>query len=729
MQAAFSRLPRRLPLALLASAVVGLAGASVASAATYTVNTTTDNTTCSTSSCSLRGAVIAADTAGGSSTIVVPAGLYKLTIPPTGSDDQTSGDLNITSNAAVTVKGAGSDATTVSAGSISRLFSVEPGASLSLSGLTLRQGDPSADTYPASGSPGYDDGGAIYTDGTLTLTGDVMLQDNHAPNGNYGAGAIYADSASTVSLTGATFENNHGVEGGAIADQSDHALTISRSTFLNNGSASDYGGAIFSNNTDTAPGALMISHSTFTGNTAFEGGAIGWETNSAVSVTNSTFNGNSTNGVGGAIADQSSTGVKLNYDEFVNNSASGLCFIPFFLAARPAQIGPPPEICFGGGGALWADGRSYTLNHDLFKANASAGGDGGAVAWGSGTLDSESSTYVDNSAGSSTYEGIPGGGAIYADSGASLTLINDTMSHNGGTYMAGGGLLVYTSTPAALNNDTITDNVAEGGAGIYGTSDLTTTGYTGPGTAGIQNTVIADNNGGDCDTQFTTFDLGHNMDSDGSCFSTTTQATDRPNTEPRLGNPADNGGPVVGNTTDGTALPILTDAETSSSPTVNHGTNTGCPSTDERGVTRPQGGICDIGAFELAAAKLTVKKTAPSAALLHTTFTYTIKVSNSGPGISSSTTLVDTLPSGETLKGSSGAGCSQKGRTVTCQLGDIAKGSSKTVKIFALATRTGKITNTATAKNAEGSKASGRATTKVGAVKPARARRTPPFTG
>jgi len=34
------------------------------------------------------------------------------------------------------------------------------------------------------------------------------------------------------------------------------------------------------------------------------------------------------------------------------------------------------------------------------------------------------------------------------------------------------------------------------------------------------------------------------------------------------------------------------------SPAIDAGTNTGCPTTDQRGIARPQGATCDIGAFE-----------------------------------------------------------------------------------------------------------------------------------
>ena len=36
----------------------------------------------------------------------------------------------------------------------------------------------------------------------------------------------------------------------------------------------------------------------------------------------------------------------------------------------------------------------------------------------------------------------------------------------------------------------------------------------------------------------------------------------------------------------------------SGSPAIDAGTNTDCPATDERGMPRPQNGICDIGAYE-----------------------------------------------------------------------------------------------------------------------------------
>ncbi len=52
-------------------------------------------------------------------------------------------------------------------------------------------------------------------------------------------------------------------------------------------------------------------------------------------------------------------------------------------------------------------------------------------------------------------------------------------------------------------------------------------------------------------------------------------------------------GPLQGN-----GGPTPTRALLPGSPAIHHGTNIGCPATDQRGITRPQAGICDIGAYE-----------------------------------------------------------------------------------------------------------------------------------
>jgi hypothetical protein len=63
-------------------------------------------------------------------------------------------------------------------------------------------------------------------------------------------------------------------------------------------------------------------------------------------------------------------------------------------------------------------------------------------------------------------------------------------------------------------------------------------------------------------------------------------SSDMINTEPLLGPLQNNGGPT------------MTSALLSNSPAINTADNAACPPTDQRGVPRPQGPACDIGAYE-----------------------------------------------------------------------------------------------------------------------------------
>jgi hypothetical protein len=107
------------------------------------------------------------------------------------------------------------------------------------------------------------------------------------------------------------------------------------------------------------------------------------------------------------------------------------------------------------------------------------------------------------------------------------------------------------------------------------------------------NTIIANNvdvfgNSANCGAPVSS--VGHNLSSDGTCG--LSGPGDRNNTNPLLGPLANNGGFT------------MTHALPRNSPAVDTGTNTGCPSTDQRGIARPQIGnlgdqaICDIGAYE-----------------------------------------------------------------------------------------------------------------------------------
>src|SRR5262249_21318542 len=96
------------------------------------------------------------------------------------------------------------------------------------------------------------------------------------------------------------------------------------------------------------------------------------------------------------------------------------------------------------------------------------------------------------------------------------------------------------------------------------------------------------------------------------------------------------------------------------------------------------------------AADLSITKTAPATVTTGQQFTYTLQVSNAGPGTASNVSVTDTLPTGVTFVSAS-SGCTNSSGTVTCVVGSLKSGKSSTDTITVTAPATaGMITNTAT---------------------------------
>jgi len=164
-------------------------------------------------------------------------------------------------------------------------------------------------------------------------------------------------------------------------------------------------------------------------------------------------------------------------------------------------------------------------------------------------------------------------------------------NHIGHTHGAGilnYGTMTLLNCTIAFNHTN--NNVAAHGGGFANMEPRTLF------TAYFKNTIVANNTAGDgasnngfTDPFSTTISQGNNLDSENSCGFN--QPTDQRNINPFLGPLQDNGGPT------------FTHAIECTSPAYNRGTNTGAPPTDQRGITRPQNGITDIGAYEAICAQ------------------------------------------------------------------------------------------------------------------------------
>lgn len=659
------------------TAILALVAAPNALAGTFDVNSTADSTlggsvTCagSGSTCTLRAAVQAADAAGGASTITLPAGRYTLTIPArsggsgSDADDPASGDLDVDNNAAISVVGNGAGTTVINAGGIDRAFAVHAGASLTLTGLTIQGG------IPAAQSSATQEGGAIYTDGTLSTT-DVNFTANGALSDG---GAIYADTDSRLSVNGGSFTGNGGsflgsptAYGGAIEDASTNPAQIADAAFSQN-TAFDSGGDVYF----WGSGALTVSDSTFSDTVGTgTGGAISASGTGRLTVTDSQFTGDSSSS-GGAIF--SSGPISLTTDSFTYDTATG------------SSLGT-------GGGALYLQGASgvtQTLLEDQFSED-SASVYGGAIYTDGGTLEMGQSSIVGS--------GALYGAGVYLGSNSAL-LEDDTIAQN--SAMQGGALYLLGSAPLSLVNDTIAQNTAADGdgGGIFGAASA----VVGSGD-GIVNTVIADNVGGDCDSVLrSSVVTGYDLDSDSSCLHGLSTAGLQVGVQPALAAPANNGGQV------------LTMLEQAGSPTIGAGDGAYCPTADARTVARNPSS-CDLGAYQAISTGLTASLTAPASAATGAIFSIKVAATNLGPGIAGNLTFTDQLPAGATLAGeqpSSGT-CAVSGTPsqLTCDFGTVAGGASAGVTLFLSSTTIGTFSDTATLSDDQGATAAATATVQL----------------
>jgi hypothetical protein len=276
---------------------------------TLTVNTTLDgvdilpgNSTCATASnqCSLRAAVQEANRLPGIQTIIIPAGLYQLLIPPGnegGLDPAASGDLDLTDD--VILEGADERTLVVIDGrDLSRIFDVAPGKSATIRHLTMRGGNDSGGggVRVTSSSLTLDDvvvkendstssGGGIAVGGVGSVL-DVrnsVIRDNRAPFFGGNGGGIDAQFTQTTINNTSILGNQATGAGGGISGSG--TVTVIESTVAGNSAS----GSVFANGGGISASGLNLSESTVSNNTsdAQGGGIFG-----SGSIVNSTISGN-----------------------------------------------------------------------------------------------------------------------------------------------------------------------------------------------------------------------------------------------------------------------------------------------------------------------------------------------------------------------------------------------------------------------------------------------------
>ena len=232
----------------------------------------------------------------------------------------------------------------------------------------------------------------------------------------------------------------------------------------------------------------------------------------------------------------------------------------------------------GGGGIYNGAGATLYLVDSTVSGNTGAWSGGGVYSFFNTTTVIERSTISGNVSNDV-------GGGIHMLGNA--TIVNSTLSGNTATGWYGGAIF-HTDGVMDIVSSTVADNLAPDYAGA---AIFVGTFTNASATINLTNSVVADNTFFGCFLGYFGAGAvalnsgGYNVDSDGSC--NLTAPGDQPNTDPLLTALADNGGPT------------LTHALSAGSPAIDAADAGNCPATDQRGVTRPQGAGCDVGAFEL----------------------------------------------------------------------------------------------------------------------------------
>jgi hypothetical protein len=427
-----------------------------------TVNACAANSTVTTAppTLSLRDAVCIANNNGPSTvTINLPAGTYDLAISTFGGNGSlySSAELQvgIQSGNNITISGAGASSTIIQqTNGKDRVIEADEELNgnqpLVIQNVAIQLGtctDLGLDCDFGGG------GGGILAGGSgdpLTLT-NVTMNDNTANSSSEGmdGGAVYY-SGTTFTITGSTFSNNsvsNGAAGGVFAED-----------FL------DF-------NTDSyLPGSLSITNSSFTGNTSSgDGAGLFFETHGGYpgTISGSTFTGNRSTGTG-------ETGGAIFAETF--DTTAGLSSITISNSRIVGNSAP-------GGGTGFADSEiNGTVTNNWWGCNGGPGASGcDTVLSGTGATNSFNPWLVLSVSANPTNV-LPSG----------ATLLTADLTHNS---VSSGGFSVPNGTPVAFGG-TLDSSVVPGNTTLTSGQAIST--YTagsiagnGTGTATVDNQQVS----------------------------------------------------------------------------------------------------------------------------------------------------------------------------------------------------------------------------------------------
>jgi hypothetical protein len=382
---------------------------------------------------------------------------------------------------------------------------------------------------------------------------------------------LIVDDVVAVTIKDVTIQNGRSLEGGGIFNPNS-VITISNSIIQNNDALCGEGGGILNFGTAVLQDVLIHGNQA-----AYGGGILNDELllGRNITVTQNSAVDNNCEGItgyGGGIDNSgtlSLTGAFLGENTAVNDGGAvenaGILTVTLSLFENN-------QSQTKGGGLDNVANSQAAVHQSTFRLNEA---DFGGGLNNEGTMRLTSSAVFSNTA---VLSGSSGGGGLRNEMNGSLIVINSTISGN--MSGDGGGLLnVGAKSTAVLRSSTLVNNFGVHYGGVYNLS----------GSVTLNNTIVAkQRNGSDCGGVLMV-SSGSNLDSDRSCLFR--EAGDLSGVgQPFLGPLQDNGGPT------------WTHALLIGSPAID--ASSACEPTDQRGIRRPVGGACDVGAYETYALRI-----------------------------------------------------------------------------------------------------------------------------
>ena len=540
----------------LATAMLVLTAAAMnAAAATFVVTNANDS-----GPGSLRDALTQANSNGQPDTIDFDPGFFA-----TARTIVLASELEITMDGAnpgrlVTINGPGANLLTISGNNAVRPIYAADYSSLSMSGITIRDGN-GAGTVPANA--GVSGGGIMCNACSLTLT-SMVIRNNTVPDTG---GGIFAIAGRSFTLVDSLVTENNANNGGGIWESSSAVKLIRNTTISNNTAKNDVGGATFNWETMTMENCVVTGNkaATFAGVSGGAGQVGGLSFyNVANGTVSDTVVANNTAGF-----DLQGNAVTAGFFAGINADGGKMTFRRISVTGNRVSADPTKGVGVVGGMHLRVAGGPYTIIDSLISGNEGGNEGGGIAAAHTGPLFVINTTIGNNAARRG------GGIRNHCDD---LTVINSTIAGN-------------SAAPANPDQQS-------GGAGIM---------TLGAAVTRVQNSIIANN---------THDDVMNGVISNGyNIIGNTTNSTgfgatgDQLNVNPLLdpNGLQNNGGPT------------LTIALQPNSPAIDKGKTVADVTSDQRGVSRPTddpaianangGDGSDIGAYEIGAGNGVAAKT------------------------------------------------------------------------------------------------------------------------